>query len=60
MIPTPFFYSNLSQSKISKAGIRNANVLPEPVLAAATISLPLISGSITFSYIFVRYSKPKI
>lgn len=41
IIPVPSFWENLVLSKISKAGTKNAKVLPEPVLAAPTKSLPL-------------------
>lgn len=39
--PVPYFYVNFNQSKISRAGTKNAKVFPEPVRAAPTKSLPL-------------------
>ncbi len=41
MIPVPSFWVNLILSRTSRAGTKNAKVLPDPVLAAPTRSLLL-------------------
>jgi hypothetical protein len=38
--PVPFYYVNLALYNNSAAGIMNANVFPDPVLAAPRTSLP--------------------
>lgn len=42
----------------STAGIKNANVLPEPVFAAPTKSLPSSNGGIDLAWISVKVVNP--
>ena len=49
MCTIPFRGLNFIRCNNSTAGIRNANVLPEPVLAAPRTSLPARSGGIAFA-----------
>lgn len=58
MTPVPFRGINLSLLINSIAGIRNAKVFPEPVLADPTKSRPSSSGGIDFAWISVIFVNP--
>lgn len=58
MTPVPLRGLKRSECSISMAGIRNASVLPLPVLAAPSTSLPVSSGGIPRFWISVMVVKP--
>ena len=57
--PVPSFLLNPIRCKRFIAGIKKANVFPEPVLADPKISWPLRAGGIPFSCTQVRFVKFK-
>lgn len=54
----PFLGMNFSLLMSSTAGTRNARVLPDPVLAWATTSLPSNNGGMALAWISVILVKP--
>lgn len=57
MMPVPFFWVKLLLYSSSNAGIRNASVLPDPVLAAPNTSLPLRRCGIVLAWMWVINEK---
>ncbi len=60
MAPVPFLGLNLSLCSISMAGMRNESVLPEPVCAAPSTSLPAMSGGMQRACTSVMVLKPMV
>mmetsp|Transcript_21831 Transcript_21831/g.56719 ORF Transcript_21831/g.56719 Transcript_21831/m.56719 type:complete len:295 (-) Transcript_21831:22-906(-) len=58
--PVPFRGLNLPFNSMSKAGMRKARVLPDPVFAAPSTSFPARRGGMHLACTSVNFSNPKL